>query len=122
MMETMTRLAGDPGPARWLLFAVGFRLPEENRDWVRHELTDAGWRGRGAIRHLAVILPVCAVVAGLLDVLLPAPIWLIAMMVVLILSGSLFTVLAYGDDLRGSRLRQHGLAVPDDPDLGRPSH
>ena len=26
------------------------------------------------------------------------------------------------DDIRGSRLRQHGLDVPDDPDLGRPSH
>jgi hypothetical protein len=44
------------------------------------------------------------------------------MMVVLILSGSLFTVLAYADDFRASRLRQHGLGVPDDPDLGRPSH
>ena len=40
----MARLPGDPGVAGWLLFAVGFRLPAENRDWVRHELTDAGWR------------------------------------------------------------------------------
>jgi Family of unknown function (DUF5313) len=118
----MRRLTGDPGVVRWLLFAVGFRLPAENRDWVRHELTDAGWRGRAAVRHLAVILPVCVVVAVLLDVLLPAPAWLIVMMVVLILSGSVFTVLAYADDIRGSRLRQHGLGVPDDPDLGRPSH
>ena len=118
----MTRLAGDPGPVRWLLFAIGFRLPEQNRDWVRHELTDAGWRTRAALRHLAVILPVCAVVAGLLDAFLPTPVWLVVMMVLLILAGSLFTILAYADDLRGSRLRQHGLSVPDDPDLGRPSH
>ena len=55
--EAMTRLAGDPGVVRWLLFAVGFRLPAENRDWVRHELTDAGWRSRTALRHLAVIIP-----------------------------------------------------------------
>jgi hypothetical protein len=33
-----------------------------------------------------------------------------------------FSVAAYADDLRTSRLRQHGLDVPDDPDLGRPSH
>ena len=28
---------------RWLLFAIGFRLPAQNREWVWHELTDAGW-------------------------------------------------------------------------------
>jgi hypothetical protein len=44
------------------------------------------------------------------------------MMVVLILCGSVFTVAAYADDIRTSRLRQHGLDVPDDPDLGHPSH
>jgi hypothetical protein len=44
------------------------------------------------------------------------------MMVALILSGSVFTVLAYADDMRAARLRQHGLDVPDDPDLGRPAH
>ena len=52
----MARLPGDPGRGTaWLLFALGFRLPAENRDWVRHELTDAGWRGTGcAIRHVIV--------------------------------------------------------------------
>ena len=118
----MRRLAGDPGVVRWLLVAVGFRLPEENRDWVRHELTDAGWRSRTAVRHLAVIVPICIVLAVLLYTLLPAPGWLILMMVALILSGSVFTVLAYADDIRAARLRQHGLDVPDDPDLGRPAH
>jgi hypothetical protein len=43
-------------------------------------------------------------------------------MVALILCGSLFTVTAYADDIRITRLRQHGLEVPDDPDLGHPSH
>ena len=118
----MPRLSVDPGPARWLLFAAGFRLPPENIDWVRHELTDAGWRGRTVLRHLAVIIPVCAVVAVLLAELLPSPGWLSLTMVALILSGSIFTVAAYADDIRASRLRQHGLDVPDDPDLGRPSH
>ncbi len=118
----MTRLAGDPRVGRWLLFAVGFRLPAENRDWVRHELTDAGWRFRTVRRHLAVIIPVCIVVAVLLSTLLPAPGWLALTMVALILSGSVFSVAAYADDIRAARLRQHGLDVPDDPDLGRPSH
>lgn len=118
----MARLTGDPGAARWLLFAAGFRLPAENVDWVRHELTDAGWRARTVLRHLALIIPVCIIVAVLLGELLPAPGWLGLTMVGLILSGSIFTVAAYADDIRASRLRQHGLDVPDDPDLGHPAH
>jgi hypothetical protein len=118
----MARLAGDPSIGRWLRFAIGFRLPAENRDWVRHELTDAGWRGRTVLRHLAVILPICAIVAVVLLTLIPASPWLAVAMVALILSGSVFTVAAYADDIRASRLRQHGLDVPDDPDLGRPTH
>ncbi len=118
----MPRLAGDPGVARWFWFAAGFRLPAENRDWVRHELTDAGWRARTVLRHLAVIIPLCAVIAVLLTTLIPAPGWLAVTMVALILCGSVFTVAAYADDLRASRLRQHDLDVPDDPDLGRPAH
>jgi len=118
----VARLAGDPGPGRWLLFAIGFRLPEKYTDWVRHELTDAGWRIRTVIRHLVVIIPICGVVALILLVVLPAPGWLAGMMIGLILAGSTFTVAAYADDIRASRLRQHGLPAPDDPDLGRPAH
>jgi hypothetical protein len=118
----MTRLPGDPSALGWLKFAAGFRLPEENRDWVRHELTDAGWRSRTVLRHLAVIIPICAAVAAGLLELSPAPAWFAVMMVGLILCGSVFTVTAYADDIRASRLRQHGLDVPDDPDLGRPTH
>ncbi|HTZ93298.1 MAG TPA: DUF5313 family protein [Streptosporangiaceae bacterium] len=118
----MARLPGDPGVFRWLKFAAGFRLPAENKDWVKHELTDAGWRGRTVLRHLAVIIPICAAVAAGLLELSPAPAWFAVMMVALILCGSVFTVAAYADDIRASRLRQHGLDVPDDPDLGRPSH
>jgi len=118
----VARLEGDPGPGRWLLFALGFRLPEDNRDWVRHELTDAGWRIRTVIRHLAVIVPVCVIVAVVLLTLVPAPAWLAGMMVGLILAGSVFSVAAYADDIRASRLRQHDLDVPNDPDLGHPAH
>jgi hypothetical protein len=44
------------------------------------------------------------------------------MMVVLILAGSVLSVATYADDIRAARLRQHGLPVPSDPDLGRPTH
>ncbi|MDR2983396.1 MAG: DUF5313 domain-containing protein [Nocardiopsaceae bacterium] len=118
----MARLPGDPGPVRWLAFALGFRLPEANVNWVKHELTDAGWRMRTVIRHLAIIIPVCVIVAVVLLTLVPAPFWLAAMMVGLILAGSIFSVAAYADDIRTSRLRQHGLEAPDDPDLGHPAH
>jgi hypothetical protein len=118
----MTRLPGDPGPVGWLKFAFGFRLPAKNVHWVRHELTDAGWRLRTVVRHLAVILPVCAILVVVLAVFLPTPVWVSVMMVALILCGSLFTVAFYADDIRATRLRQHGLPVPSDPDLGRPTH
>ena len=118
----MSRLPGDPGAGRKVLFALGARLPERNREWVRHELTDAGWRGRTVLRHLAVMIPVCAIVVTVLAILLPAPIWVSLTMVALILCGSLFTVTVYADDLRASRLRQHNLPVPNDPDLGHPTH
>jgi hypothetical protein len=118
----MARLPGDPGVLRYLQFAAGFRLPPQNRDWVKHELTDAGWRLRTVLRHLAVIIPICVVLVVVLTLLLPAPAWLDLTMVALILAGSVFTVTAYADDLRASRLRQHGLEAPDDPDLGHPPH
>ena len=118
----MSRLPGDPGPLRWLKFAFGFRLPPENVHWVRHELTDAGWRWRTVLRHLVVIRPICAVIVVVLQEFLPAPAWVSVMMVVLILSGSVLTVATYADDIRAARLRQHGLPVPKDPDLGRPTH
>ena len=118
----MTRLPGDPGPIGWLRFAFGFRLPAANVHWVRHELTDVGWRRRTVVRHLVVILPVCAILVVVLDIFLPTPPWVSVLMVLLILSGSVFTVAFYADDIRATRLRQHGLPAPNDPDLGRPAH
>lgn len=97
-------------------------MPPANVHWVRHELTGAGWRWRTVVRHLVVILPLCAVVAGVLAEFLPAPAWVSIMTVALILAGSLLTVTTYADDIRAARLRQHGLPVPTDPDLGRPTH
>jgi hypothetical protein len=118
----MSRLPGDPGVLGWLAFAYGFRLPARNVHWVRHELTDAGWRWRVVLRNLVVVVPVSVLLAVLLTVFLPAPAWIGATMVALILVASVLSVAFYADDIRVARLRQHGLPVPNDPDLGRPTH
>jgi hypothetical protein len=113
----MARLAGDPGVLRWLLFAAGFRLPPQNRDWVRHELTDAGWRGRTIVRLMVLMGPICVALA-----FLPGPVWLRVAVPGFALLGSIGTVLISADDVRAARLRQHDLDVPDDKDLGHPPH
>jgi hypothetical protein len=113
----MPRLPGDPGIGRWLLFAVGFRLPAGNREWVGHELTDAGWRGRTIRRLMVLMVPICVALA-----FLPGPVWLRVAVPLFALVASVGTVLIGADDVRVARLRQHDLPVPDDPDLGRPAH
>lgn len=100
----MSRLPGDPGPWRWVLYALGFRLPAGNRDWVRHDLTDAGWRVRILVRHLALMVPICVLLG-----LLPAEWWVRLMVGLLALLASTFTVVISAGDLRDARLRQHGL-------------
>ncbi len=113
----MTRLSGDPGAGRWLLFAIGFRMPPEYRDWVRHELTDYGWRGRTIRRLLVVLIPVCVALF-----FLPGPLWVRITVPTFALIASVGTIAMSADDVRAARLKQHGLEVPDDPDLGHPTH
>jgi hypothetical protein len=113
----VTRLPGDPGAGGKALFAIGGRLPERNREWVRHELTDAGWRTRLIVRHLFIMLPLCAALA-----LLPGAAWIRIAVPGLFGICSVGIVAMYADDIRFSRLRRHGFEAPDDPDLGRPSH
>src|SRR6202034_1434298 len=85
------------------MFAIGFRLPAQNRDWVRHELTDAGWRARLTLRHLLVTLPFAAVLAAF-----PGPLFIHIMVPALFLICSVGVVAMYGDDIRANRLRQDG--------------
>ena len=113
----MTRLPGDPSAGRKVLFAIGLRLPDRYREWVRHELTDAGWRGRLVARHLVIVLPVAAGLAAF-----PGALFIHIMVPALFLICSVGIVAMYADDIRVSRLRRHGLTPPDDPDIGRPSH
>jgi hypothetical protein len=114
----MARLAGNPSIGRQLLFALGVRLPARYQDWLRHDMVDAGWRGRLLTRHLVVMLPV-ALVLGLA---LPGPLWLHITVPLLFLLCTVGIVAMYADDIRVSRLRRHDIEPPDDPDLGRPSH
>jgi hypothetical protein len=113
----VSRLPGDPGLGRQALFALGARLPDRNRDWVRHELTDADWRGRLIVRHVIVTLPFTVAL-----VLLPGALWIRIAVPALFLICSVGVVALYADDIRVSRLRRHGLEAPNDRDLGRPSH
>ena len=113
----MGRLPGDPSAGRKALYALGVRLPDRNREWLRHELTDAGWRGRLTTRHLLVMLPFAAALA-----LLPGALWIRIAVPALFLICSVGIVAMYADDIRVSRLRRNGLEPPDDPDIGRPSH
>jgi hypothetical protein len=99
------------------LFAIGFRLPAEYHDWVRHELTDYGWRMRTLRRLLVIMVPVAVALS-----FLPGPIWLRVAVPAFALIASVGTVLIGADDIRAARLHQHHLEVPDDVDLGRPPH
>jgi hypothetical protein len=78
-----------------------------HREWVRHDLTDAGWRVRGVIRVLVQVCPAVVVFA-----LLPGPLVVHLGPPLFLLLASTFVAAAYGDDLRDRRLRQHGLPVP----------
>jgi hypothetical protein len=101
----------------WLLFAIGFRLPAKTAEWVRHELTDAGWRGRTVARLMVLMIPICVALS-----FLPGPVWLRVAVPGFAFIASVGTVLISAADVRAARLKQHGLDVPNDPDLGHPTH
>ena len=110
----MARIPGDPSFWGKVLFSAGFRLPDRNREWVRHELTDAGWRGRLLARHLVVVLPVFVVFA-----LLPGALWIRVMVAGFFLICTVGIVALYADEIRASRLRRHGIEPPGRRDLER---
>ncbi|MEV5569233.1 DUF5313 family protein [Spirillospora sp. NPDC052269] len=103
----MRRLPGDPGPLRRVRYTLGFRLPRENLEWVRHDLTDAGWRTRLVVRHIVLMIPI-----SLALTLLPGPWGLRLLVALLAFLGGSFTAVISADDLRRSRLHRHGLEVP----------
>ena len=68
-------------------------------------------------RHLALMIPLCVLLA-----LLPAEWGIRVAVAALALLGSTFVVVINFSDIRQTRLRQHGLPVPDDPQRGHPPH
>lgn len=94
-------------------FGLGFRLPGRNREWVRHDLVDAGWRLRMITRHAIVFAPLCALLG-----LLPGSWGLRAAVAGIVFFSSLGTVAVYTDEVRAARLRQHGLSRPDQTGSG----
>lgn len=81
-------------------------LPD-HREWVRHDLTDAGWRIRVVRRVLWQALPIAVALA-----LLPGPLGLRLSLPLILLLPSGFTAAAYAEQLRNHRLGQHGLPRP----------
>ena len=107
----MTDDAQHPGIWRWLLYAFGGTLPEQYHDWVFADLTGPDWRWREAGRiMLFAVVPVTALL------LLPGPLGIRIGAASIVVLGPLFVGLAYGDELRDRRLRQHGMLPPQGPD------
>ena len=100
--------SGDPSPGQRVRYALGARLPDDLRDWVRHDLVDAGWQTRGVLRTVVPVVPVALLLA-----LLPGPAYVHWMLPLFVLLCALFVSAAYAQDLRDRRLRQHGLPVPE---------
>ncbi len=100
-----------PPPWRWLLYAVGFGLPERYDDWVFHDLNDRGWRVREVARIMLLPLPF---IVGVM--FLPGDIGLRLMTASFLVVGPLFVGAAYVSEFRAYRLRQHGLLPPSGPD------
>ena len=100
-------MEGDPSLGQLVRYVFGLRLPDAQREWVFHDLNDAGWRWRALWRSLAQ-----AAIPSLVFVLLPGPAALGLLAAALLLVTVAFLAAAYAEDLRDRRLRQHGLPVP----------
>lgn len=110
----MARLAGDPSRGERLRYAYGGRLPA-HREWVRHDLMDAGWQVRLLGRILLLQLLPFVVVLGVIGFAALDP-FSAVLLVLLVPLAMLITIGAAAEQVRERRLRQHRLPVPDDPD------
>lgn len=96
---------------RWLSYAAGFRLPTRYDDWVFHDLNDRRWAVREVARIMLLPLPFIVVI-----MFLPGDLGLRLMTASFFVLGPLFIGVAFADELRAYRLRQHGLLPPSGPD------
>lgn len=100
-----------PSALLWLRYAFGGQLPERFDDWVLADLTGPDWR----LREVGRIM-LFAVVPVFVLLLLPGPLEIRIYCALFVVIGPAFIGVAYGDELRDRRLRQHGLLPPQGPD------
>lgn len=103
-----------PSPLRWLGYAAGARLPDRFDDWVFSDLTRRGWWLREVGRIM--ILPLPFVIGALF---LPGSWGLRIATAMFLVVGPLFVAVAFADEMRAYRLRQHGLLPPSGPEPDR---
>lgn len=104
-------MATRPPIGRRLLYWLGFGLPDRYDEWVFRDLTAPGWRVRIGLRMLLIALPFTI---GCL--FLPGDFGLRALTASFFVFGPAFISVAYADEFRDYRLRQHGLLPPSGPD------
>jgi len=104
MSTNLTR----PNPGHYLAYCYGKVLPNQYRDWVRHDLAGTGARTRNLVR---VMIPAVLIVAPLW--LIPTTLGMHLAMSLLLLLPCVYFAHALDKIWRAHRLRQHGL----DPDL-----
>lgn len=94
-----------PNPFQWLWYAYGGRLPGRCREWVLHDLTCRTWVLRYLARALVQMSP------GLLILLLPGPLWVLAMSLLGgVLMGLFYSVSGMAETAE-HRLAKHGYPV-----------
>ncbi|MEU3269976.1 DUF5313 family protein [Saccharomonospora sp. NPDC006951] len=92
-----------PGPARWVWYALGGRLPAAHRAWVLHDLTTRAWMWRHACRSTVMLAPLCSV-----WLLLPGPLGLRLPLVLMAALVGYFYSFAYAEEGAENRLTKHG--------------
>ncbi|MBA8826292.1 hypothetical protein FHX42_003668 [Saccharopolyspora lacisalsi] len=94
-----------PNPFQWIWYAYGGRLPDRCREWVLHDLTCRTWILRYLLRALVQMSP------GLLFLLVPGPLWLLAMSLLGGVLMGLFYSVSGMYETAEHRLAKHGYSV-----------
>ncbi|GAB3134201.1 hypothetical protein GCM10027289_25630 [Tsukamurella serpentis] len=100
-----------PDPLHYIAWVYTGKLPDRNREWVRHNLTRRSWMIRHLLRGQIAVLPVYALL-----MLLPGPLWVRGATVLLGVLLAVFYNAAYMRPNRSRRLERNGL----DPALEHP--
>lgn len=94
-----------PNPVLWIWYAFGGRLPDRHREWVLHDVTCRTWVLRHLARSLTQISP------GLLFLLAPGPLWIVAMSLLGGVLMALWYSVTYMEHTCEYRVTKHGYPV-----------